>query len=346
MSLFKRKDSSNWWIKVTSSSGRCLQQSTGTPDKVKAQELHDKLKASLWDQERLGIKPSRSWREAVVRWTEETKDKATHKEDLAKLRWLDPFLGLLTLEQITLDVIDAVRSAKLNEASKGTTNRYLALIRAILIKSRDEWEWIEKVPKVRLFKESADRERSLTPEQALRLLGELPTHQRETVMFALATGLRQSNVLKLEWANVDLNRRHAWVAAINSKNRKAIAVPLNETAMAVLLRQKGKHSTRVFTYAGKPLANAGTRAWRRALVRAGIKNFRWHDLRHTWATRQRQRGTPTHELQRLGGWKTGAMVERYAHLAPDHLTAAAGRIDGLLPSYDLATFETQKEKST
>ena len=281
-----------------------------------------------------------------MRWTEETKDKATHKEDLAKLRWLDPFLGLLTLEQITLDVIDAVRSAKLNEASKGTTNRYLALIRAILIKSRDEWEWIEKVPKVRLFKESADRERSLTPEQALRLLGELPTHQRETVMFALATGLRQSNVLKLEWANVDLNRRHAWVAAINSKNRKAIAVPLNETAMAVLLRQKGKHSTRVFTYAGKPLANAGTRAWRRALVRAGIKNFRWHDLRHTWATWQRQRGTPTHELQRLGGWKTGAMVERYAHLAPDHLTAAAGRIDGLLPSYDLATFETQKEKST
>lgn len=346
MSLYKRKDSTFWWIKITHADGRCLQQSTGTADKVKAQELHDKLKASLWDQSRLGIKPVRRWREAVVRWIEETHDKTTHKEDIAKLRWLDPFLGSLALEQITLDVIDSIRAAKLKEATKGTTNRYLALVRAILIKSRDEWEWIEKVPKVRLFKESADRERSLTPEQAQRLLSELPLHQRETVLFALATGLRQSNVLKMEWVNVDLNRRHAWVAAINSKNRKAIAVPLNDMAMAVLLRQMGKHPSRVFTYAGKPIANAGTRAWRKALVRAEIVNFRWHDLRHTWATWQRQAGTPTHELQRLGGWKTGAMVERYAHLAPDHLTLAAGRIDSVLAGYDLATVEVGKEKST
>jgi integrase len=295
------------------------------------------LKASLWDQVRLGIKPARTWREAVLRWIEETSGKATHKEDLAKLRWLDAYLGRLVLADVTRDVIDTLRVAKLKEASKATTNRYLALVRAILIKSRDEWEWLEKVPKVRLFKESADRERSLTPSQAEKLLGELPLHQREFVMFALATGLRQSNVLKLEWSNVDIERRHAWVSAINSKNRKPIAVPLNEIAMAVLLRQKGKHSARVFTYAGKPIANANTRAWRRALVRAEITNFRWHDLRHTWATWQRQAGTPTYELQKLGGWKSATMVERYAHLAPDNLSLAAGRIDNLLPSYDLAT---------
>lgn len=110
-------------------------------------------------------------------------------------------------------------------------------------------------------------------------------------------------------------------------------------ALAVLVRQIGKRPTRVFTYADKPLANAGTRAWRSALLRADIKNFRWHDLRHTWATWQRQAGTPTHELQRLGGWKSSVMVERYAHLAPDHLSMAAGRIDGLLSSYDPATLQ-------
>lgn len=342
MSLFKRKDSTNWWIKITHANGRCVQQSTGTCDKLKAQELHDKLKASMWDERRLGIKPARLWREAVLRWLDETKEKATHKEDIAKLRWLDKFVGKLGLNEITLDVIDAIRAAKLKESSKGTTNRYLALVRSILLKARDEWEWIEKVPKIKLFKESADRERSLTTEQAQRLLDELPMHQKETVTFALATGLRQSNVLKLEWQCIDFERRHAWVAAVNSKNRSAIAVPLNEKAMEVLVRQKGKHPTRVFTYACKPLANAGTRAWRRALLRAGITNFRWHDLRHTWATWQRQSGTPTHELQRLGGWKTGAMVERYAHLAPDHLTTAAGRINNLVPSYDSATLEKRK----
>lgn len=346
MSLYKRKDSTLWWIKITSANGRCLQHSTGTCDKVKAQEYHDKLKASLWDQERLGIKPARTWREAVLRWIGETSEKTTHKEDLAKLRWLDAHLGRLGLDEINRDVIDVIRLAKLKEASRATTNRYLALLRAILIKSRDEWEWLEKVPKVRLFKETADRERSLTPEQAQELLRELPPHQREFVMFALATGLRQSNVLKLEWSKVDIERRHAWVSAANSKNRKPIAVPLNEMAMAVLLRQKGKHSTRVFTYAGKPIANANTRAWRRALVRAGITNFRWHDLRHTWATWQRQAGTPTYELQKLGGWKSATMVERYAHLAPDNLFLAAGRIDNLLPGYDLATVMSKSEKLT
>ena len=198
MSLFKRKDSPHWWIKLTPCSGPSVQRSTGTADKLKAREYHDKLKASLWDQERLGIKPERSWREAVVRWLEETSEKATHKEDKKKLVWLHGFLGELNLDQVTRDVIDQIRSAKLKEVSKGTVNRYLALVRAILLRARDEWEWVDKVPKVRLFKETSSRERSLTVEQAKALLEQLPEHQREVVLFALATGLRQRNVLGLE----------------------------------------------------------------------------------------------------------------------------------------------------
>jgi len=197
--------------------------------------------------------------------------------------------------------------------------------------------WIDKVPKVRLFKESASRERSLTREQAGTLLAELPQHLRDLVLFSLATGLRQSNVLKLEWSQINLEQRHAWIHAWQSKNRRPIAIPLNEAAYTVLIRQKGKHESRVFTFRGKPLESANTRAWRKALQRAAITDFRWHDLRHTWATWQRQAGTPTHELQRLGGWRTGAMVERYAHLAPDHLAEAASRLNSVLPGYDSAT---------
>lgn len=336
MSLYKRKDSSFWWVKITIG-GRPIQHSTGTSDKIKAQEYHDTLKAQLWEQERLGVKPNRTWREAVVRWTYETSDKATHKEDIRKLAWMHQFLGDLTLDTVNQEVIERVRAAKLKEATKSTTNRYLALLRAILIRARDEWEWIEKAPKIRLFKESNIRERSLTSEQVNVLLSELPLHQRETVLFALSTGLRQQNVLQLEWAQVNFELKHAWVRATHSKNRRPIAVPLNETALNVLKRQVGKHENRVFTYAGKPLCTANTRAWRKALKRAGIVDFRWHDLRHTWATWQRQAGTPTHELQRLGGWRTGVMVERYAHLAPDHLANAANRLDSKFEGYDLAT---------
>ena len=340
MSLYQRKDSPNWWVKFTHS-GRTVQRSTGTSDSSKAQEYHDKLKASLWDQDRLGIKPSRSWKVAVLRWLAETSEKTTHQEDIRKLRWLDSYLGGLTLDQLTLETVDVIRAAKSKEAGKATVNRYLALLRAILRRARDDWEWVDKVPKVKLFKEALGRERSITREQVDTLLRELPEHQRDIVLFALATGLRQSNVVGLDWAHVNLERSHAWVDAHLSKNRRGLAVPLNSTALAILRRQIGKHPESVFTFRGKPIKWANTKAWREALVRAGISNFRWHDLRHTWATWHRQSGTPTHELQRLGGWQSLVMVERYAHLASEHLASAANRLDAVFQesSYVAATSE-------
>ena len=105
-----------------------------------------------------------------------------------------------------------------------------------------------------------------------------------------------------------------------------------------------KQNTNIFTFGGKPFKAANTKAWKQALERAGITDFRWHDLRYTWATWQRQAGTPTHELQRLGGWKTATMVERYAHLAPDQLANAASRIDFVFDGYDLATVDRNEKR--
>ena len=176
---------------------------------------------------------------------------------------LHAFLGDRMIDDITLDMIDTIRQAKHKEASKATVNRYLALVRFILIRARDEWEWLDKVPKVRLFKESISRERALTFDQAKRLLDELPSHQREVVLFALATGLRQSNVLKLEWAQVNLELQHAWVQGTQCKNRRPISVPLNEIATGVLKRQVGKHSQRYLPSKGnqsrRPTPAAGNR---------------------------------------------------------------------------------------
>ena len=77
------------------------------------------------------------------------------------------------------------------------------------------------------------------------------------------------------------------------------------------------------------MARCSTKAWKRALERAGIeKTFRWHDLRHTWASWHVQSGTPLQELMELGSWASYEMVLRYAHLAADHLQGAAGPISG------------------
>jgi integrase len=113
--------------------------------------------------------------------------------------------------------------------------------------------------------------------------------------FSLETGLRRSNVTGLQWSQIDLTRRTAWIHPDQAKVRKAIAVPLSADAVIVLRDQMGKHLTHVFSYQGKPVTQVNTKAWRAALQRAGIGDFRWHDLRHTWASWQA--GTPLHVLQ-------------------------------------------------
>jgi integrase len=181
-----------------------------------------------------------------------------------------------------------------------------------------------------MYQEPKRRVRWITPEQANVLFGELPEHQRETVLFALATGLRQANVVKLEWSQVDLERKTAWIHGDQAKGGRDIHISLNETAVAVLQRQLGKHPVRVFTYNGKPFNRAYTVAWQKALKRAGIENFRWHDLRHTWASWLAQKGVPLTDIQEMGGWETFAMVKRYAHLLPAHLAHRAKVIDELI----------------
>ena len=96
--------------------------------------------------------------------------------------------------------------------------------------------------------------------------------------------------------------------------------------MAIIRRWLGKHSTQVFSFRGKPIAQVSTKAWYEALERAEIHDFRWHDLRHTWASWHVQNGTPLFALQELGGWESPEMVRRYAHLAAEHLAPYADRL--------------------
>ena len=339
MPLYKR--GKTWWFTFTTPTGERIRRSAGTTDKTQAQELHDKLKAESWRVQRLGLKPKYTWDEAAYKFLMETQHKTTHERDKSKLRWLQQFLRNKPLNEIDRGLIDHIAQHKSKETSPSTANRFLALIRTILRKACHDWEWIDKVPKIKLFPEPKRRVRWLMPEQVKRLLGELPMHQQEMVIFALSTGLRQSNVINLEWNQLDLNRKAAWIHPDQAKARKAIHVPLNSIAMAVLSRQVGNHPSRVFTYRGNPIAWANTRAWRNALQRAGIENFRWHDLRHTWASMLAQQGTPMNVLQELGGWESEEMVRRYAHLSKPQLMQHAELVSNVL---DDTILSHQKKK--
>jgi len=278
----------------------------------------------------LGEKAQRTWDEAALRWLKETEHKVSHLQDVRQVGHLQRYFRGRYLSEITRDVIAAVAEEKRGEASPSTANRYLAMIRAILRRAALDWEWIEKPPLIRLYPEPKRRVRWLTPEHAQRLLAELPDHLAEMVRFSLATGLRQRNVARLEWSQVDIERRAAWIHADQAKARRSIPVALNDTAVEVLKRQLGKHERFVFTFEERPVGQVNTKAWKKALKRAGIEDFRWHDLRHTWASWLTQNGVPMNALQEMGAWQSAEMVRRYAHLGPAEFMRHAQVVDQLM----------------
>ena len=115
----------------------------------------------------------------------------------------------------------------------------------------------------------------------------------------------------------------------SGKARKAIAVPLNAEAVLLIRKWIGKHQTHVFSFNGRPIIQVSTKAWYKGLAAAGIEDFRWHDLRDTWASWHVQNGTPLFALQELGGWESPEMVRRYAHMSADHLAPYADRLCAL-----------------
>lgn len=322
--LYKR--GKTWWVDFVAPGGQRVRESARTENRKEAEEFHDRLKASAWRQTVLADRPTRTWDDAGLRWLREKAHKASIGDDKKHLRWLHPYLKGKKLNAIDREMIDNLAKwRKAEELTNASVNRTLALLRSIL-RAAVAWEWLEKAPTIKLLPEPKKRIRWLTKEEAMQLLKELPEHQEQIARFALLTGLRQRNILELQWSQIDMARGVAWIHPDQAKARKAIAVPLNPEARELLLSHLGKHVAFVFTFEGEPIRQVNTLAWRKALKRAGIENFRWHDLRHTWASWHVQAGTPLNILQELGGWESFEMVRRYAHLSGEHLAPFASKI--------------------
>lgn len=325
--LYRRPDSGCWWIATTLPNGQRIRQSTGTEHKEEAEAFYAKLKLEAYRAQHFGIKPERTWCEAVVRYLA-AKSHLRSIDDVRRIcRMLDPYLGQFMLHHINGDVVWSIIEGETRKGNKpATINRYLALIRGLLHMARDEWQWIDHIPKIRMLPGEVERDRWLTREEADRLISVCPPHLAALVKFALATGCRAKEITGLEWDRVDLARRTAWLN--HTKNGTPRGVPLNRDAIEVLQGEEGKHPQFCFTYRGQPIRwQISNTAWLEALDKAGITDFRFHDLRHTWASWHRQVGTSCDELKDLGGWKSRQMVDRYAKFATDNMTKAAARIE-------------------
>ncbi len=308
MSLYQRGET--WWAYIVHN-GQRIRRSLATSDRKEAQRKYDELKASLWTERVAG----HSFYSAMVAWLKEADRGDEDKYRLAAFKDNYPDRPL---SEVTAESIEQALADK----TPATYMRYRNLLVAILNLAKRNG-WVEKIPRLSVRKQPPGRIRFLTREEACRLITELPDHLATMAAFALATGLRQANVTHLEWSQVDMVRRVTWIHPDQSKSRKPIGIPLSNEAMAVLKGQEEKDDRWVFPYRGKPIDKIKT-AWGKALERARIENFTWHDLRHTWASWHIMNGTPIEVLQKLGGWSDIRMVLRYAHLAPEHLAQYAG----------------------
>lgn len=346
MSIFRR--GSVWYGSYTTPGGKRIKESLGTEDRKQAQELYDRRKAELWRIERLGDFPDVTFEEACMRWLEEKAHKKSLDADKGRIGfWLMHFEGVLLKDISEAKIYAAVsrmtnrkseerwkqRAASMQKkgidigvykpepVSTSTKAKHLALMKALMRAAEREWKWIEKSPVIKVPQERNKRVRWLEPAEAKRLIDECPEPLKSTVEFALATGLRRSNIVDLKWQQIDMQRKVAWIYPEESKSGRAIGFALNDTACAVLKQQLGKHHNWVFVHTEAVKRNDGTTtagvrkmrvdsntAWRAALKRAGIEDFRFHDLRHTWASWLIQSGVPLSALQEMGGRESIEMV--------------------------------------
>lgn len=331
---------STWWYCIEMKGRKPERKSCKTKDKQAAQEYHDKRRVELWRQVRLGEKPRRTWDEAVTRWLRDREGRDL-RSDRSNLPWWGERFsdyGIVYLDEITPDLVAEIRDEELARKSNkgagkikpGSVNRKISTLRSVVNSACRLYLWLDRAP---LFKKLSEPERIrwLTEEEVGRLIAAVPEFYRPLVVFALATGLRRGNITGLKWEYVNMVERTITLPDIVMKNGRPLTIPINEIAVQVIRKQLGQHQEYVFCRKdGEPSHGVPYPVWSQALEEAGITDFRFHDLRHTWASLLRQNGVGLDKIQQLGGWLEAKMVQRYAHICVNHLKASAAVIDDVL----------------
>lgn len=264
------------------------------------------------------------------------------------------------LSDISAWCVEKWRKTKLRgHCSSSTTNRYIAYLKAMFTRAVD-WGFVAENPlrRVKMDREDTSRVRFLDGDETQRLRDaldareglmrqgrdsanawrrergyrELPSlrkmafadHLKPMVLLSLNTGLRRGELFNLQWSDVDIKRAMLTVRADSAKTGKARHIPLNSIAADVLAKWQEQTSSDGLVFPGKdgqPFDNCNT-AWKTVLEEAGIRDFRWHDMRHEFASKLVMAGVDLYVVKELLGHSSIQMTERYAHLAPSVKTEA------------------------
>lgn len=330
-----------WYIDFRDAKGQRVRRSTGTTNRKEAEALEAKLILETHQQRHWGKQPERSFDELMLDYlnaTEKTKKSALLDRYSAKslYRFFSGCdLNKITGNNIKLFIHDREKSGK----SPHTIRRELALLSTAINYAQKEWGWEIPNPVTgRNLPEPEGRIRAITRSEANSLIeiadreGGAP-HLADFIRLALNSGCRRGELLGLEWSRVDLENGLFVLNAQHTKSGKRRYIPLNgEAKKAIVSRklfQEGHcpQSKWVFSHLdGRQIKSIKT-SFTTACRRAGIENFRIHDLRHTCASWLVNAGVPLPEVRDLLGHSTIQMTEKYAHLSQENVRHAVSRLD-------------------
>ncbi|MEQ8909397.1 MAG: site-specific integrase [Vicingaceae bacterium] len=230
-------------------------------------------------------------------------------------RFLEYYGKSFQLSDFTNPHVSRYVSKRRKQVSNATVNRELATLKHFLRKAEFEWEFeVGRVNfKYHMLKEPECRVRYLTYEEAKKLINCASNHLKPVIKFALLTGLRSSNVLGLRWEQIDFESGLMnFKIKSNIPGGKRFSLPITNDIKRLLSDLQPKEQGFIFMYKGKPMKSVQT-SFKRALKRAKIEDFRFHDLRHTAATWLLQEGMPLDMVQRILAHTKVTTTTKYAH---------------------------------
>src|SRR5229473_8412163 len=331
--VFERVPGSGvWWICYFDRFGKRHREKAGT--KNVAIKLYGKRKQQVLE----GKKLPESFRKPSVNFSQLVDDalgyskrnKRSYKTDVPRFASLKEWFGSHPAEELTPKDIEntLARAAEKQKWAASTFNHYRSLMSlSYRLGILNRKVTSNPARSVTHRREDNNRVRFLTEEEEKKLRkvidAKWASHMPELDL-AINTGLRKGSQYALTWDMVDWKSRELHIPNTETKNGEPLHVPLNDAAIVALkvVFEAGNAKGRVFKSkkTGDPLEN-GRHWFEDAVVEAKVKNFHWHDLRHTFASRLRMKGAPLEDIADLLGHKSLTMTRRYAHLGPNKLHA-------------------------
>jgi integrase len=320
---YKRTGTKYWQITVSG-----VRQSSRTTDYGRAKTLEHKLNTEAWDARKLGVRHS-TWNQACLAWFKRNAALKSIQVFRYYSDFWEPHLNGKSLAKITPEIIREVinKERPVNPMTpvpaNTTANLHMAFVVRVLRNAG-------LALRAHYLPEPKGREEWLTVEQWLSL--EMSDDLRQVATFSLATGLREANVIGLQWDWVKGDS--VVIPADFTKTARTYAIPLNNTAKQVIQERRGRpviDARSVFQLQGRSIYRVQLgRLWKAVLSASGVPHMPYHGLRHTYASWMVQSGVPFEIVARLGQWKLPGMVHRYAHFDVESLRQSAERFDTFL----------------